>query len=262
MPQAEFRFYAELNDFLAPERRMRAFSFEFSRNASVKDCIEALGVPHTEVDLVLADGVSVDFAYRPRTGQRISVYPVFESIDITPLLRLRSQVLRWPRFVLDANLGRLAAYLRLLGFDSLYRSDYDDHEVAEISRRQQRILLTRDQGVLKRSLVTHGYYPRSSKPREQLREVLQRFDLYRAARPFSRCTRCNAALNAVSKDSIMEQLPPLTRKYYEEFWQCNGCGQVYWKGAHYQHMFTLLREMKIDFQESDGYRFPEKNLEI
>src|SRR5262249_31383318 len=156
MNRACFRFYAELNDFLPPGRRGVTFTYSFEGSPSIKDLIEALGVPHTEVDLILVNGESVDFAYRVREGDRISVYPVFESLDITPLLRVRPRPLRETRFVLDTHLGRLAAYLRLLGFDTLYRNDAGDDELARISSGEGRILLTRDRGLLKRSQVTHG----------------------------------------------------------------------------------------------------------
>ena len=183
MSQVTFRFYAELNDFLPPPRRMVSFTHTFAGSVSVKDMIESLGVPHTEVDLILANGRSVDFTYLVAGGDRLSVYPVFESLDITPVLRVRPQPLRQTRFVLDTHLGRLASYLRLLGFDTLYRNDYADEELAHISSREKRILLTRDRGLLKRSEVTHGYCLRSTVSAEQLREVVQRFDLAGSARP-------------------------------------------------------------------------------
>ena len=150
---AEFRFYEELNDFLPENRRKILFPFAFEGTPSVKDSIEALGVPHTEIDLILVNGISVDFGCLIRDGDRISVYPVFESIDITPLVRVHSQPLREPRFVLDMHLGRLARYLRMLGFDTLYRNDYADAELARISSQEYRILLTRDPGLLTLGLV-------------------------------------------------------------------------------------------------------------
>src|SRR3989338_9144205 len=116
MSRAHFRFYEELNDFLPPERRKTTFTREFRNRASVKDMIEALGVPHTEVDLILVNGASVDFSYLVQDGDRISVYPMFESFDIRPLVHLRPRPLREPKFVLDTHLGKLAVYLRLLGF--------------------------------------------------------------------------------------------------------------------------------------------------
>jgi hypothetical protein len=174
---AWFRFYAELNDFLPAERRMTPFECSFIDPATMKDAIESLGVPHTEVDLILANGESVDFSYVLRDGDRISVYPVFEALDITPLVRVRPRPLRQPRFVLDTHLGRLAVYLRIAGFDALYQNDYGDAELVRISRDERRILLTRDAGLLQRCMITHGYYVRETAARRQFAEVMRRFDL-------------------------------------------------------------------------------------
>jgi uncharacterized protein len=238
---AVFRFYAELNDFLPPRRRFREFRHEFLDTATAKDFIESFGVPHTEVDLILANGKSVDFSYRVRDGDRISVYPVFEAFDIAPLERLRPKPLREPRFVLDVHLGRLAAYLRMLGFDTLYRNDYADEELAAIAGDgERRILLTRDAGLLKRGAVTHGYYVRETNARRQLREIVTRFDLARLCRPFTRCMRCNTPLEDVAKEEVAAELPPRTAEAHHEFRRCPGCGRVYWKGAHYRRMLEML----------------------
>lgn len=215
----------------------------FDGRVSIKDMIEALGVPHTEVDLILVDGRSVDFDYLVQDGDRVSVYPVFESIDITPLVRVRPRPLREPRFVLDTHLGRLAAYLRMLGFDTLYWNDAPDEILVHVSSQQGRILLTRDRGLLKRAEVTHGYCVRDSNPREQLLEVLRRFDLFDAVSPFRRCIRCNGSLEPVSKEAISHRLPPKTRQYYDEFRICQGCDQVYWKGSHYQRMQQFIESV-------------------
>lgn len=231
--EAAFRFYAQLNDFLPPRRRQRSFRHVFELPASVKDMIESLGVPHTEIDLILANGEPVDFAYRVQDGDRIAVYPPFRTLDLGPLARVRPDPPDGePRFVLDAHLGRLASYLRMLGFDALYRNDYADPELARIASEEDRVLLTRDRGLLKRSVVVHGYCLRATNPRAQLVEVLRRFDLAGRVAPFRRCIRCNGLLEAVDKAAIADRLPPRTATYYDEFHQCRACGQVYWKGAH------------------------------
>jgi uncharacterized protein with PIN domain len=240
---ALFRFYAELNDFLPPVRRQQTFNHFFENSISVKDMIEALGVPHTEVDLILANGRSVDFSYQVQHGDQISVYPIFESVDITPLIRVRPKPLREPRFVLDVHLGRLASYLRMLGFDTLYRNDYPDEELAAISSSEGRILLTRDRGLLKRTIVTHGYCLRTTDPRQQLAEVLRRFDLFNLIKPFQRCLRCNSLLKLVDKADIIDCLPPKIKEDYDEFRRCQGCAQVYWKGSHYDRMREFIDEI-------------------
>lgn len=244
MKQALVRFYAELNDFLPPERRAVEFALSFYLSAPVRDLIESLGPPHTEVDLILANGQSVDFSYLVQDGDRISVYPVFESIDIRPVLRLRPQPLRQTRFVLDVHLGRLAAYLRLLGFDTLYRNDYADEELARLSSSEERILLTRDRGLLKRAAVTRGAYVRASAPRQQLAGVLARFDLAASAAPFTRCLACNHPLERAEKDAVLPLLPPRVREKYDEFLRCPSCGRVFWKGSHYQRMGRMLESLR------------------
>src|ERR1043166_4884896 len=102
MPVARFRFYEELNDFLAPDHRRREFDAPFARAATVKNAIEALGVPHTEVELILVNGRSVDFGHRMREADRVSVYPTFEAFDIAPLLRVREKPLRRTRVISDS----------------------------------------------------------------------------------------------------------------------------------------------------------------
>ncbi len=236
MATIEVRFYEELNDFLPAYRRKIGFTHTFCGRVSVKDLIESLGVPHTEVDLILVHGQSVDFSYLVQDADRISVYPVFEALDISPILRLRPKPLRVTRFVADIHLGKLARLLRLLGFDSLYRNDYTDDTLAEISSTEGRILLTRDSGLLKRRVMTHGYWIRRREPQEQLREVVLRFDLARSVAPFSRCLDCNGLLEEVAKEEVLDRLQPSTRRDFREFWLCRGCSKVYWKGSHYQRM--------------------------
>ncbi len=244
MPRAWFRFYAELNDFLAPERRFGEFPYEFLDIGTVKDRIESFGVPHTEVDLILVNGEPVDFAYRVKDSDRVSVYPVFEALDIAPLARLRQEPLRDPQFVLDIHLGKLAAYLRMVGFDTLYRNCARDEELAATSRAERRILLTRDVGLLKRGEVTHGYFMRETGPRKQLAEVIRRFDLARLMRPFSRCMACNGVLVEASKEEVRDLVPPRTAELYDEFRRCPSCGRVYWKGGHYQRMLKMIENYR------------------
>ena len=196
-------------------------------------------MPHTEVEVILANGRSVDFAYIVQPDDRISVYPMFEGLDVSPLLRLRDKPLRHPCFVADANLGQLARYLRLLGFDVVYRNDYSDREVARIASEEKRIVLTRDRALLQHKIITHGYFVRAVKPREQVKEILARLDLYHELHPFTRCLRCNGELEDVDKQTVLPQLEPKTKKYYERFRRCKACGQAYWKGSHFDRMEKL-----------------------
>jgi uncharacterized protein with PIN domain len=237
---AEFRFYAELNDFLPPGRRRASFAYSVAGSRSVKDAIESIGVPHTEVDLILVDGHSVGFDRVLRGGERVAVYPVFELLDIAPLQHLRPRPLRDPRFVLDAHLGTLARHLRMAGFDCLYRNDYRDSELITAALAEHRIILTRDKGLLKQRLVTHGYYVRSTEPGEQLREVVRALQLETGLRPFTRCRECNAELHDVPKTEVLARLPEKVRGAYDRFQLCPGCGRIYWEGTHYARLRRML----------------------
>ncbi|MBV8550297.1 MAG: Mut7-C ubiquitin/RNAse domain-containing protein [Acidobacteriaceae bacterium] len=238
---AHLRFFAELNDHLPPGQKFQTLEKRFYTPGTVKDIIESFGVPHTEVELIVANGESVDFSYLVQDGDRIGVYPVFEAFDIRPELRVRRYALRNSRFVLDVHLGKLAAYLRMLGFDTLYQNCFTDAELAQISLEQNRILLTRDRGLLKRGLVTHGYWLRETDSRRQAAEVIRRFDLADGLRPFSRCMACNGILEAATKEEVLEHLPPRTAELHNEFKSCHRCGRIYWKGSHHRRMLRFIK---------------------
>ena len=239
----EFRFYEELNDFLAPEKRKKIFSHFFAGTPSIKDTIESLGVPHTEIDLILVNGVSVDFTYLLKDGDQISVYPVFEAFDISEITSVREKPLREPRFILDVHLGRLAKYLRLLGFDTWYQNDYSDTQLIHLAKNNQRITLSRDKELFKNKEVTHGYWLRSTKPKKQLIEVINRFDLAKKISPFKRCLLCNGKLQPIEKKKIAATLQEKTKQYYHLFYCCNLCKKIYWQGTHFNHMQTFINQL-------------------
>jgi uncharacterized protein with PIN domain len=240
MAIAEFRFYEELNDFLPPQRRKQTFLYTCAERATVKNAIEALGVPHTEVEIILVNGESVGFSYLLQEGDRVAVYPQFESMDITPLLRVREQPLRRTRFVADAHLGGLAKYLRLLGFDTLYRNNFRDEEIAQIAVAERRTVLTRDRSLLMYRKITHGCYVRTLKPRQQLSEILKRLDLSRSIRPFTRCICCNHLLEPIAKEAVLDRLPTSMIEFYHRFWICRHCDRIYWAGSHYRRLQALI----------------------
>jgi uncharacterized protein with PIN domain len=240
----DVRAYAELNDFLAPESRGLTVRRPFRSHQTVKDVLEAMGIPHTEVDLILVNGSPQGFSYRPSVGDRIAAYPMFEALDIGSTARLRPAPLRDPRFVVDVNLGRLARLLRVLGLDVWWSSDADDPTLADVSLNERRILLTRDRGLLKRRAITHGLFVHSQHPEQQTLEVLRRLDLSQRLAPFTRCLRCNGELAAVSKDEVIDRLEPLTRRYYDEFSRCSGCGRIYWAGSHHARLVSLVERLR------------------
>ena len=239
------RFYEELNDFLHYSRRKKAFNFILTGKRTIKDIIESLGIPHTEVDLILANQKPVQFDYHPVKDDFISVYPVFEAIDISSINLLRPKPLRELKFILDVHLGTLARYLRLLGFDTLYRNNLKDEEIIKLSMSEQRIILTRDLFILKNGKVTHGYFIRSTNPKKQLPEIIRRFDLKEQFRPFTLCLECNGRILQVDKISIEKKLKPNTRKAFQEFYQCQSCMKVYWKGSHYEKMTKMVAGLSL-----------------
>ena len=241
MATATFRFYEELNDFLAPARRRREFSVPCARAATARHMIEALGVPHTEVELVLLNGESVGLDVLLREGDRVAVYPKFETFDVAPLLRVRAQPLRETRFVADVHLRPLALLLRMMGFDTLYDNGFADDEIERIAVAQRRIVLTRDRDLLKRRGITHGCYLHAPRAEQQLRELFERLDLARSARPFTLCPRCNAPLRDVATSDVEDRLPPGVRERYERLRTCGTCGRVFWEGAHWQRLRAQLR---------------------
>ena len=236
---AAIRFYEELNDFLEKSKRKVYFTVKTNPGQTVKDLIESENVPHTEVDLILVNSNSVDFSYQVKENDRISVYPVFESIDIKNATKLRPLPLRNTQFILDVHLGKLARYLRIAGLDTLYSNSYEDDEIAEISARDGRIVLTRDRGLLKRSLIRRGYWIRSQKVIRQYQEVLKRFDLTDSVSMFSRCPSCNGLLKKTEKTDIIDRLPENTAKYFNNYKICSACGKIYWKGSHYHNFIKM-----------------------
>lgn len=265
MPTATFWFHGSLNDFLSATRRGQPIVREFEASPGVMDLIQALGVPHPEVDLIVVNGRPVGFDHRVRPDDRIDVFGLGGPLDV---LEARAAPVRGaadipgaggrpglipmppdpPRFVLDGHLGRLARYLRMLGFDCRYDRNAADDELARLSAEEGRILLTRDRGLLKRSIVRLGYLVRDDDPRRQLVEVVGRYGLAGTARPFSRCVRCNGEIEPVARSDVAERLAgePRTLRYFETFGRCAGCGSIYWQGSHFDRMSRLVEEIVRD----------------
>ena len=241
MNRAAVRFYGETNDLLPAPLRQRTLATGFDGPASVKAVIEACGVPHTEVDFVLVNGTPATLSTIVEDGDRLAVFPRFRLLEPDPGDRLLPEPLAEPRFALDVHLGRLAGYLRLAGFDTAYRNDYSDPELAWLSHREDRTLVTRDRELLKRAIVTRGYWIRSTQPRRQFAEVVRHFGLERNLRLFTRCARCNCVLEAVSKGEVSKRLPPRVERSVDRFLRCPGCDRVYWEGTHVERIRLFIR---------------------
>lgn len=243
MIRVSIRFYGDLNDLLFGGFSGPTVQRQLPGPTSVKDLIEGCGVPHTEVDLILANDRPIVFTYLIREEQPVSVYPFFNHIDISARERLQKPTLPNNRFLVDTNLGKLARYLRMAGFDTAYIRDQTDEEIISRMLGEQRALLSRDHKLLMHKVVEYGYLPRSDDPAEQFHEVCRRFDLLDDINPFSRCPNCNGVLQAVSKEEIIDQLEPLTKKHFEDFSQCPDCGQIYWAGSHRRRLDPRVKEI-------------------
>lgn len=250
MATVTLRFYAELNDFLPRAHRQRDFVIHFDAPAPARHLIETCGVPHTEVELLLRNGESIDLETPVDDGERIAVYPLFEAFDVRPLLRLRSAPLRRPRFIADAHLGGLARRLRLLGFDTLWYNDLGDAALAERSANEHRILLSRDRRLLMRQRVTHACYLREKHTAKQLEYVIRRLQLCSEIAPFSRCSICNGALERASTSEVQAVIPEGVRRRFSAYWRCTGCGRVYWRGTHWERIRSIIAALCPDSPSS------------
>ncbi len=251
LPTATFTFYGNLNDFLPAGQRGTPIVYPLDGAPAVKHPIESLGIPHPEVEQLVVNGQSVDFGYHLQPGDEVQVYPLNGLPAMPSSLALRPPLPTPVRFVLDTHLGRLAAYLRLFGFDALYRNDYDDATLAQLAAEDSRVLLTCDRGLLKRKLVVYGHCVREHTPTAQIIDILRRYRLRDQIHLWQRCPHCNAVLEPVAKSAVLDRLEPKTKLYYDDFQQCSGCGQVYWQGSHFERMQGFVAGV-LAALESDG----------
>jgi uncharacterized protein with PIN domain len=238
-------FHESLRFFL-PKNTRGSLDKILHEKTSVKDAIESCSVPHPEVDLILIDGAPVDFAFQLRREHEGEILGLHDSPELFQNARLQTR--RIARFVADGHLGKLARFLRLLGFDVVYDRSADDRKLLVISVAEKRALLTRDRRLLMHSIVQHGYYPRSQAPDEQALEVVRRFELASTFAPYTRCLHCNALLNSVRKSDVFSQLEPLTQIYYEDFRRCAGCGKIYWAGSHFPKLQTQITGLRAKLE--------------
>jgi hypothetical protein len=239
----ELHLHGELNDFVAVEVRQRAVVRSIYPGQTVKDVVEAAGVPHPEVALVRLDGEAVGWGARVRPGSRLDVHPPSDGGG-PPAGSLLPAPRACERFVLDGHLGRLARTLRLLGFDIAYANDAVDVDLARCAATEDRVLLTRDVALLKRSTVRRGRWVRATDPRRQVIEVLRRYPPTARPAPFSRCLRCNGELVPAEKASVASVVPPLSFAAFDVFWRCSACGHVYWPGGHHDRLAALVTDVE------------------
>jgi uncharacterized protein len=248
----QIRFYAELNDFLPRKKAHKTIDYVFKGSINVRDAVESLGVPHSSVDLVLVNSIPVPFTHRLKEGDYVSVYPVFETFDISEVNGKQKSPIRVTRFVVDAHLGKLTRHLRLLGFNSVYYSGIADDEIIRIAAHENRIILTRDRSLLKSSQVTHGYYIRATETHDQLREVIDKFDLTSQFKPFTLCLDCNHELVSIPVEEIKGEINEDTHHIFRNFFRCRGCKKIFWEGSHYESMTRFIRKISGDTGTGTG----------
>jgi uncharacterized protein with PIN domain len=243
---ASFFFHHSLNDFLKPANRNNHIVYHFNGNPAIKDAIEAIGIPHTEVDSILVNGAPINFYYKLCDKDKVEVSPLHANTTTTT--SSLTPALVYPLcFIADVHAGKLAKALRMLGFNTVYYNDHNDHEIAEVADTNSRIVLTRDVGLLKHKKINWGHWLRSQHVDEQLLEVLKKFNCNNEISPFKRCIECNGKIEPVKKEEILEFLPAKTKEHFDEFYQCISCRRVYWKGSHYENM---LKKIEKYFQKN------------
>ena len=249
--QAQLRIvFSKTLCFLLP-RRYRAKPVERTTlgKVSIKNVIESLGVPHTEVGQILANGQAVGFDYIPEGRVQIEVRSVVPPLEITRPSLLRPEPFDGLRFVVDENVGKLALLLRILGIDTAYAPGWTDRHIVDRAQQERRVVLSKDVELLKCRQIRFGRLVRRVLPDGQLAEIVHFFGIRAPFRLFSRCLRCNRLLTPVAKADIMDLLEPKTKKYYQDFKRCPDCRRVYWRGSHHGHMIQRLRHAGIHISE-------------
>ncbi len=237
------RFYGELRIFLLRRFSAAAFSCPVREKTSIKDLVESLGVPHTQIDALFVNGKPVNFSYLIFDKDSIRVYPDASRLRFAAPKKLQPRNPHNPKFIADVHLGKVARILRLLGFDVFLDAALSDTDIINQSLKNKRIILTRDRGILKQRRVRYGYYVKEDSLEEQMRSIIKRYALKDKIKPFTRCSKCNGQLKVVAKQKILAQLPSLTRQYYNEFYRCSGCGKIYWPGTHLPSLLTTLKRI-------------------
>jgi uncharacterized protein with PIN domain len=243
MLQVSIRCYAELNDFLPMEKRFVTSSISLLSNTRIEELANKIGISPNVIDLVLANGTSVSMMYLLEENDRIALYPVFESFDISSITEVRNHPLRQPRFVLDVHLRKLTNHLRMFGFDALYRNNYTNEILIALSINEHRILLSKDRSLLETESLLHAYNVKNKDPRLQLIEVLERFDLYNLVALFTRCIECNTILQNFDKHAVLSPIPPKVKEWCTKYQWCSFCDRIYWEGSHYLHMQEFIQSV-------------------
>jgi len=238
---AYFTFHDSLQDFLLAAKKNKSIAYTFKGTPAIKDAIEAIGIPHPEVDVIIINNAPVGLEQLLYPQDVVAVFPKFTQPPWPKTYSLQAHYTARQKFILDVHLGKLARVLRLLGFDTYYENTYADKTIAQLAASENRIVLTRDIGLLKHKSIIHGYWLRSQHPYEQLKEVTYYYNLASQIQPFTRCLACNGCIGTIAKEKIIEQIPPKTKEYFYKFYQCSNCKRIYWEGSHYERMQEFIQ---------------------
>ncbi len=240
----------ELTTLLSRKNRgKKEIDYPLTRRASIKDIIEALHIPHTEISSISHNDTEINFSHIPEAGERILLHSFSPGTDVTRPTLLRPDPLPTTSFIVDINVGKLARLLRMSGIDTLHDPQLLEKEIAEMAVTNRRILLSRNRDLLYRKSILWGHLVRAEQPEKQLAEVMTLFGLRDAIQPFNRCLQCNALLQPVEKSAILHRLEPLTRKYYRKFHVCPDCEQIFWRGSHHKRMEELIKRVRLSEQQ-------------
>ncbi len=154
------------------------------------------------------------------------------------------------KFIVDCMLGKLAKWLKILGFDTLYFSKIEDENFLKLAAQEARIILTRDTGLIEKSGQMKHLFISSENWQEQLQQVLDAFDLWDKVKPNSRCLECNVELKSLSRQSAKNLVAPFIYEHAQSFAICPQCGRVYWQGTHYQEMEAKIHEILSERNKS------------
>ena len=239
------QFDKPLDYFLAENKNGQKFKYTLNRKASIKDIIESFGIPHTEVGHILFNNKEINFSFIPPSSGLLKVQSIEQPFNVLSPTFLRPCPLKQVKFLADVNVIKLGRLLIIMGFDVCYSSSFSDHDIADIAEIEDRIVLTRDTKLLKRKKIIFAKLIKTEYPYEQLVETIQFFDLEKQISFFSRCTKCNRKLVEVAKEKIIHLLEPKTKKFFDTFFQCPLCNNIFWKGSHFDNIKTRISSIGI-----------------
>lgn len=241
------KFHGRLSKLL-PSKSRKFILHQFIDQTSIKDLIESFNIPHTEVDVILVNKKSVNFDYLIQNGDKIEVFPDKTKCSKYGVTSLKPKIKGEPKFVADVHLGGLVKLMRMFGLDVLYNNNYTDDEIIEISKKEKRIILTRDVGILKQKCVRYGHYVIETEPEKQLKELFKFFNIKKFINPFSRCLNCGTKLKRISREKVFKRLKNFKFEKGMLFYYCTSCDKIYWKGSHYDKMKKKINYLKISIK--------------